>query len=321
MKIGDLIVEGNTFLAPMAGITDFPFRKTVERFGVSALWTEMISSCAVAASAPNIRKLRLDDHRAPTVCQISGNDPLVMARAAETLQEMRAAAIDINMGCPARKVVHSGSGAALMKNPLLAGKIVSAVKKAISIPLTVKIRSGWDVHNQNAPGFAKMIESEGADAIIIHSRIRSNRHSGPPSLGVIKKVKESVSVPVIGNGGILDVAGAHTMIRETGCDGIMIGRGSLGRPWFFRTVMAASGDEGQAAWRGWGIFDVIMSHYELAVELWGSQRAVRRMRKHLGWYSRGFDNGADFRSRVFREESPDRVVYMLEEFFGKAVIR
>jgi nifR3 family TIM-barrel protein len=318
MRIGELELEGNTFLAPMAGITDFPFRKTVERFGVSALWTEMISSCAVVASARNLETLRLTDHQSPTICQISGNDPTVMAKAAAKLEEMGAAGIDINMGCPARKVVHSGSGAALMKNVPLAGKIVGAVRQAITVPLTVKIRSGWDVHNQNAPDFAKMIESEGVDAIIIHSRIRSNRHSGPPSLGVIRRVKESVAVPVIGNGGIMDVPGAQTMIRETGCDGIMVGRGSLGRPWFLKTVMASLGDKPGTSVTASGVLDIIMSHFELSQEMWGTQRAVRRMRKHLGWYSRGFANGADFRSRVFREETPNTIFPLLKTFFGKA---
>jgi len=320
MKIGNLEVEGNVFLAPMAGITDIPFRKTVEHFGVSALWTEMISSFAVIAAFDKLSATELMDHSVPIFCQLSGNDPYVMAQAASILEEKGAKAVDVNMGCPARRIVRKGAGAALMQNTSLARSIVAAMRSATSVPLTVKIRSGWDEKSQNASEFAKMLEFEGADAIIVHSRVRSNRHSGPASLSVTRRVKESVGVPVIGNGGIVDVATANTMLRETGCDGIMIGRGALGRPWFPRQVMENLSPLPFKKKSETTILRVIKMHYSFAYQRWGVEKTVRRMRKHLGWYSRNFPNGADFREKVFRERDPGRISEMVESFFGEVSV-
>ncbi len=320
MKIGNLEIEGNVFLAPMAGITDVPFRKTVEHFGVSALWTEMMSAFAVVAAFDKLPEPGIKQHRVPTFCQLCGNDESVMARAAAILEEKGADAIDINMGCPVRRIVHKGAGAALMKNPSLASKIVAAVRSVTSVPLTVKIRSGWDERNQNASEFAKMLEFEGADAIIVHSRVRSNRHSGPASLSVIRRVKESVRIPVIGNGGIVDMATADAMLKETGCDGIMIGRGALGRPWFPRQVLEAVSPFQTRKGSQTTALGAIKMHYSYAYELWGVDKAVRRMRKHLGWYSRGFPHGADFRQKVFREKDPRKIGEMVESFFREVVI-
>ncbi len=320
MRIGNLEVEGNVFLAPMAGITDNPFRKTVERFGVSALWTEMMSSYAVVAAFDKLPDADFMEHAVPIFCQISGNDPTVMAHAAVILQEKGAIAIDINMGCPARRIVQKGAGAALMQNAPLARRILSAVRKVTTVPLTVKIRSGWDEKNQNASQFAKMLELEGADAIIVHSRVRSNRHSGPASLSVIRRVKESVEIPVIGNGGVVDIATARTMQGETGCDGIMIGRGALGRPWFPRQVMKILAPSTSEKRPPTTILQVIHMHYSFAYPRWGTEKTVRRMRKHLGWYSRGLSHGAAFREQVFREKDPARISKLVETFFGEAFV-
>jgi tRNA-dihydrouridine synthase B len=320
MKIGKLEVEGNVFLAPMAGITDIPFRKTVERFGVSALWTEMMSSYAVVAAFDKLPDADFAQHAVPVFCQVSGNDPTVMARAAVILQEKGAKAIDINMGCPARRVVQKGAGAALMQNEPLARKIIAAVRRVTNVALTVKIRSGWDEKKQNASEFAKMLELEGADAIIVHSRVRSNRHSGPASLSVIRGVKESVGIPVIGNGGVVDIATARTMLGETGCDGIMIGRGALGRPWFPQQVMENLGPGTPENKPAITILKVIQMHYSFAYQRWGIEKTVRRMRKHLGWYSRGFPHGAEFREQVFREDDPARIGELVETFFGEAFV-
>lgn len=319
MKIGNLEVEGNVFLAPMAGITDIPFRKTVEHFGISAHWTEMMSSFAVVEAIDRLPTMEFVAQSVPIFCQISGNDPNVMAQAVTILQGKGARAVDINMGCPARRIVHKGAGAALMQNISLARRIVATVRSAITIPLTVKIRSGWDEKNQNAPEFAKMLEFEGADAIIIHSRVRSNRHSGPASLSVIRRVKESVGIPVIGNGGVVDITTARTMLKETGCDGIMIGRGALGRPWFPRQVMESLTPSSQRQ-ISQTIFEVVQMHYSFAYQRWGVEKAVRRMRKHLGWYSRGYPNGTVFRQHIFREENPNRINELAETFFGEVLV-
>lgn len=320
MKIGSLEFRGNVFLAPMAGITDPPFRRVVQKFGVSAVWTEMISAQGLVRGRNRLRTLELEGHCVPTVFQISGNTPEFMAEATRRLEEAGASAIDINMGCPARKVVSGGAGAALMTNPVLAGRIVAAVRKATELPLTAKIRSGWDDQNQNAPEFASVLENEGLDAVIIHSRSRSSRHSGPASFGVIQEVKESVRIPVIGNGGIKDVADFEAMIDGTGCDGVMVGRGVLGRPWLLRSMLGGIPVVHDNTENVVTVADVIREHYDLQLESVGVQKGVRRMRKHLAWYSRGFPEGNDFRQRVFREDDPICVMHCVETFFRRELV-
>ncbi|HMK37088.1 MAG TPA: tRNA dihydrouridine synthase DusB [Desulfomonilaceae bacterium] len=320
MKIGNLDLEGNVFLAPMAGITDTPFRRVVQEFGVSALWTEMISANGVAIAWSAFRTMELAGHTVPTVFQISGKNPGVMAEAARTVQERGAAAVDVNMGCPVRKVVSKGSGAALMKDPVLAGRIVRAVRRAVTIPVTVKIRSGWDDGLQNAPELAGIIESEGADALTIHSRSRSNGHSGPPSLEIIRQVKESVRIPVIGNGGIAEVTDAVGMIEKTGCDGVMIGRGALGRPWIPGRILSRLSGGPLHCGGAITFAEVIREHFQYMLEWWGTIGAVRRMRKHLAWYSKGFAGGCEFRHTVFRLDDPEPVLDHVQKFFGKVAI-
>jgi tRNA-dihydrouridine synthase B len=320
MRIGSLEIEGNVFLAPMAGITDTPFRRLVQEFGVSAVWTEMISANGVSVASDTFRTMELVGHRVPTVFQISGKDPAIMAQAARQVQDRGAAAVDVNMGCPVRKVVSKGSGAALMKDLVLAGRIVGAMRKVVTVPLTVKIRSGWDEMHQNAAELARVLESEGADALTIHSRSRSRAHSGPASMDVIQQVKESVRIPVIGNGGIVEVEGAVTMMEKTGCDGVMIGRGALGRPWMPGQVLSHFTGR-PACCNRWSTFsEVIREHFRYMLEWWETLVAVRRMRKHLAWYSKGFSRGCEFRQKVFRLEDPERVMDHVEEFFGKVAI-
>ncbi|MBI5250259.1 MAG: tRNA dihydrouridine synthase DusB [Desulfomonile tiedjei] len=320
MKIGNLEIYGNVFLAPMAGITDTPFRRLVQDFGVSAVWTEMLSAAAIAGDRGTFRTLDLEGHVVPTFFQISGKDPGIMAEAANRIQDMGAAAIDVNMGCPARKIVGRGEGAALMKDVSLAGRIIAAIRKVLSIPLTAKIRSGWDETSYNAAEMAKVLELEGADALIIHPRSRSHRHSGPPALSVIQEVKQSVGIPVVGNGGILEVQDAVAMVGQTCCDGVMIGRGALGRPWLPGQILVRFGLSSNGSSRFTTFFDVIREHLGMQVQWWGTLGAVLRMRKHLAWYSRGFAGGAEFRKRVFRIEEPEAVLDCVEEFFGKVVI-
>lgn len=308
------------FLAPMAGITDTPFRRVVQRFGVSALWTEMISAHGIATGRGTFRTMDLEGHRVPTVFQIYGKDPTIMAEAARICQERGASAVDLNMGCPARQIVAKGSGAALMKDPDLVGMIVAAVRKVLTVPLTVKIRAGWDEKNKNAEQVARIVEQEGADALIIHSRYRSKMHSGPVSLQVIQEVKLAVGVPIIGNGGIVNPEDAVTMMDDTGCDGVMVGRGALGRPWLPGRILSLTGDAADAGIKRVTLFDVIWDHFRYQLQWWDLLTAVRRMRKHLGWYSKGFANGAEFRHLVFREEDPARVMHSAREFFGEALI-
>ncbi|MDQ7785523.1 MAG: tRNA dihydrouridine synthase DusB [Desulfomonilaceae bacterium] len=320
MKIGNLEVLGNVFLAPMAGITDPPFRKTVQRFGISALWTEMISAEGLVRGGANFPTMNLEDHTVPTVFQICGKDPFVMAEAARIVEERGASAVDVNMGCPSRKVVKKGSGAALMRDLPLAASIVRAVRRSVTISLTVKIRSGWDESSQNAPELARLLESEGADAIVLHSRCRSRAHSGEASLQMIREVRNTVTIPVIGNGGIRSEEGATTMIADTRCDGVMVGRGALGRPWLPGRILQGLGHEVPFERRTVPLIDVVRDHFQFHLDWWDVRTSVRRMRKHWGWYSKGFPGGTEFRQSIFRENDPSRVISSAEDFFGKVVV-
>jgi tRNA-dihydrouridine synthase B len=320
MKIGNLEFREGVFLAPMAGITDPPFRKVVQRFGVSGLWTEMISAHGLVQGGRRFATTDLGGHVVPTIFQIYGHDPEIMAEAADMLQDVGAAAVDINMGCPVKKVVRKGSGAALMKDMPLAGRIVAAVRKRLRIPLSVKIRSGWDERNRNAPQLAQIAEEQGADLVVLHSRSRSAVHSGPVDMGILAEVKRKVCIPVIGNGGIRNADDAVRMVEETGCDGVMIGRGALGRPWFpglvIHSMSGGSAARGQTA----TILEVVKEHFRYQLELRGVLTGVRRMRKHLVWYSRGLAASADFRKRMVRMDDPEEVLTAAERFFGDAVI-
>lgn len=320
MRIGNLEVLGNVLLAPMAGITDPPFRKTVQRFGVSALWTEMISAEGLIKGRAAFPTMDLGGHTVPTVFQIFGKNPDVMAEAARMVEGRGAAAVDINMGCPSRKIVKRGAGAALLKDLPLAAAIVRAVRKSVQIPLTVKIRSGWDEKTQNAPIVARLLESEGADAIVLHSRCRSRLHSGEASLEMIREVGKAVGIPVIGNGGITSEQDATSMIADTQCDGVMVGRGALGRPWLPGRILEHLGHPPVFHRGTIPLTDVIRDHFFYHLDWWDTRTTIRRMRKHWGWYSKGFSGGTEFRRAIFREEDPKRVILSVEDFFGKAVV-
>lgn len=314
MKIGTHELLGEVVPAPLAGITDAPFRLIMQSFGVGALWTEMVSAHALVKGKDK-RTTDIIGHRAPTLIQLCGADPDVMAEAARIAEQTSAAGIDINMGCPVKKVVKQGAGAALMKNPRLASRITAAIRDAVDGAVTVKLRSGWDEANTNAPEMARILEQEGADAITIHSRSRSKGHSGPASMEVIARVKDAVGIPVIGNGGVIDEQTALSMKRATGCDGIMVGRGLLGRPWLPAELSARlRGIEWKRephmtlAW-------IVTTHYRDALHFFDTHTAVRRMRKHLVWYSRGLRDAVEFRREVLRLEDPATVLRRIGEFF------
>lgn len=320
MKIGNLETAGNVFLAPMAGVTDPPFRRIVQSFGVSAVWTEMLSAHGVAVSRGVFGTVDLTGHVGPTVFQVYGVDPGIMAEAARVLEGYGAAAVDVNMGCPARKIVKTGAGAALMRDMPRAARIVAAIRKALQIPLTVKIRSGWDEASCTAPALARVVEAEGADAVIVHARSRSRRHSGPASADVVSEVKGSVAIPVIGNGGIRSVDDAQIMLERTGCDGVMIGRGALGRPWLPSMVLGLFSSQRRSEERGERLMDVIREHYRYQLEWTDLQTAVRRMRRHLVWYSKGMPGSPGFRRSVFHVEDLGLILEWAQGFFGEAVV-
>lgn len=320
MKIGDLELEGNVTLAPMAGITDPPFRRAVQRFGVSALWTEMMSAHALALGKLS-RTMDLDGHDVPTVFQIYGSDPAIMAEAGRIAQDSGASAVDINMGCPVKKIVKRGAGAALMKDVPLARRIVSALRNTLRVPMTVKIRAGWDESHRNAAYLARLLEQEGADAVVVHARTRSKAHSGPVSLSVLCEVREAVRIPVIGNGGISDLAAAQETIRATGCDGVMIGRGALGKPWLPGEVLRGLNGVDRGSQDEPSVLEVVMNHYLDQLEWIDEWTAVRRMRKHLGWYSKGFPDSTEFRRTVCRMEEPQRILQAITDYFSPHISR
>ncbi len=312
-----LDLDKSVVLAPMAGITDPTFRRLVQEFGISALWTEMINAQGFLNFPERFHTIALNGRQVPTFFQIFGAEPNTMALAAKALQDRGASGIDINMGCPVKKVVKKGAGAFLMKTPAIAAAIVAKVRKQISVPLSVKIRSGWDETSNNAPEFAKILESEGADLIVVHCRSRSQLHSGAPRPEIIAEVKAKVSAPVIGNGGVTTIELAEKMFKQTGCNGVMIGRGALGRPWFPAEIIRSIGQKLLPAKGPVFLDQVVKRHFELHRE--NGQNGpglVRYMRKHLVWYSRGGKYSSEFRRKVMETEDMGMTIEMVERFLG-----
>lgn len=300
MKIGTLNLENNVILAPMAGVTDKAFRLITKPFGPALMYTEMVSGKGLLYKNKKTEVLlEVLDCEKPTAAQIFGHEPEVMSEIAERSLEFGADMIDINMGCPAPKIVNNGDGSALMKNPELAGKIISAVRKSINCPMSVKFRMGWDDDSINAVEFAKTAENSGADAITIHGRTRAQFYSGKANLEIIKKVKEAVKIPVIGNGDIHDGKSAKYMLDYTGCDGIMIGRAAQGNPWLFSSVLhyLKTGDElapPSLEERSY----IAEKHLRLLVKFKGEHRGVLEGRKHMAWYFKGLCGGAKLRNLI-----------------------
>ncbi len=300
MKIGTLNLENNVILAPMAGVTDKAFRLITKPFGPALMYTEMVSGKGLLYKNKRTEVLlEVLDSEKPTAAQIFGHEPEVMSEIAERSLEFGADMIDINMGCPAPKIVNNGDGSALMKNPELAGKIISAVRKSVNCPMSVKFRMGWDDDSINAVEFAKTAENNGADAITIHGRTRAQFYSGKANLEIIKKVKEAVKIPVIGNGDVHDGKSAKYMLDYTGCDGIMIGRAAQGNPWLFSSVLhyLKTGDE-LAPPTLEERSDIAEKHLRLLVKFKGEYRGVLEGRKHMAWYFKGLCGGAKLRNLI-----------------------
>ena len=300
MKIGTLNLENNVILAPMAGVTDKAFRLITKPFGPALMYTEMVSGKGLLYKNKRTEVLlEVLDSEKPTAAQIFGHEPEVMSEIAERSLEFGADMIDINMGCPAPKIVNNGDGSALMKNPELAGKIISAVRKSVNCPISVKFRMGWDDDSINAVDFAKTAENSGADAITIHGRTRAQFYSGKANLEIIKKVKEAVKIPVIGNGDIHDGKSAKYMLDYTGCDGIMIGRAAQGNPWLFSSVLhyLKTGDE-LAPPTLEERSEIAEKHLRLLVKFKGEHRGVLEGRKHMAWYFKGLCGGAKLRNLI-----------------------
>ncbi len=309
VNIGGIQFDNPYFLAPLAGITDGPFRRICKKFGAGAVYSEMISAKGLYYNDKVTEKLlTIYEDEMPLIYQIFGSDPDSMAYAADVLSTRKNCMIDINMGCPVPKVVKSGDGSALLKSPELVTKVVEAVVKKARKPVTVKIRIGWDENHINAVEIAKRIEDAGAAAIGVHGRTRTQMYSGTADRSVIRQVKESVSIPVIGNGDIFGVESAESMFEETGCDAVMIARGALGNPWIFRSVLEGKDYVPSRRER----VDIIKEHFSLLLEEKGEYVAVRSMRKHIGWYVKGLSGAVAVRRNLNQLESASDIMEGLE---------
>lgn len=306
MKIGNLeLDERKAVLAPMAGVADRAFREVCVGYGSAYVISEMVSAKGIMMGDRKSKELLvLSDKERPAACQIFGDDPVIMAKSAEKCLEYRPQVIDINMGCPAPKISGNGGGSALLKTPALAGKIIKAVSCAVDIPVTVKIRIGWDENNINAVEMAKIAEENGAAALTVHGRTKVQMYAPPVNKNVIAEVKKAVSIPVIGNGDITDGESAAKMLEETGCDMVMVGRGALGRPWVFSQVEAFLKHE--AILPEPPISErmlVMLRHIKLLCEYKGERVAMLESRKHAAWYMKGIRGAAEYRREIGSLES------------------
>lgn len=302
MKIGNAELEKNVFLAPMAGVTDRAFRRICREYGCGLVYTEMISSKGLYYKDKKTSSLmNICEDEQPAAIQIFGSDPSVMGETAKIAEAAGAVLIDINMGCPAPKIVNNGDGSALMKNPSLAGKIIESVVRSVNVPVTVKFRKGWDDSCVNAVEFAKIAESAGASAVCVHGRTRMQFYSGKADWEIIKKVKESVKIPVIGNGDIFSAEDAEKMLELTGCDGVMIARGAEGNPFIFRQIdeLLKTGKVSYAPSCEEKI-DCAIKHARLLSEYKGESRGIKEARKHMAWYVKGMYGSSEIKTELFR---------------------
>ncbi|WP_296645619.1 tRNA dihydrouridine synthase DusB [Romboutsia sp. 13368] len=316
MKIGNLNLDNRVFLSPMAGVTDLPFRLICKEQNCGMLYTEMVNAKALCYDDQNTKKmLKIEEEEHPVAIQIFGSDPEYMGGAAKILNSYPNEVLDINMGCPAPKVVKNGDGSALLKNPELAAKVLRSVVENSEKPVTLKIRKGWDDTCINAVEIAKIAENCGISAIAVHGRTREQYYSGKADWDIIREVKENVSIPVIGNGDVFEVEDAINMLNKTNCDAIMIGRGAQGNPWIFKRInhYMQTGEILPEPTLEEKI-DTAMKHLKLAVEEHGEYVAVREMRKHIAWYLKGLRNSARVRDEINKIESYEEVVNKLKGY-------
>ncbi len=319
LSIGSLKLEGNVILAPMSGVTDMPFRRLVKRKGVALVISEMIASQAMIRETR--QSLRMASHTPeefPMAVQLAGCEPEVMAEAAKLNVDRGAVLIDINFGCPVKKVVNGHAGSALMRDEIKAAKILEATVKAVSVPVTLKMRTGWCDQTRNAPRLAKIAEECGIQMITIHGRTRCQLYNGKSDWPFIKEVKQSVAIPVIGNGDVVTVENAKQLLDDSGADGVMVGRGAYGRPWFLHQVS-------HFLKTGQKLPDpsvkeqkqIVLEHFQDMLNHYGEYSGLLMARKHMGWYSKGFHSSADFRVSINQATSAKEVTTLIETFYNK----
>lgn len=315
LGIGSVTLENNLILAPMAGVTDLPFRLLCKEQGAGLLCMEMVSAKAILYKNKNTEELlSIDEREHPVSLQLFGSDPEIMAQIAHQIEERPFDILDINMGCPVPKVVNNGDGSALMKNPILAGKIIEKTVNAVKKPVTVKIRKGFDDEHINAVEMAHIAEESGAAAIAVHGRTREQYYSGNADWEIIRKVKEAVSIPVIGNGDLTCAKDIEKMAEETGCDGFMIGRGVQGNPWLFNQILHyfETGEELKKP-SFEEVTQMLLRHAAMQLEFKGEYTGIREIRKHAAWYTAGYKNSSKLRGRINEVENYEQLKALFEE--------
>lgn len=318
MNIGSLKLENPIFSAPMAGISDLPYRLIMKRHGASLVFTEMISANGLFFNGKATRiLLQSRSEERPLGIQLFGDNPERMAEAATSVEEA-GELIDINLGCPVKKVVRSGAGSALMREPAKVARIISAVRKATTLPLTIKFRSGWDNDSVNFLEIARIAVDEGVDALTLHPRTRTQMFGGEAEWQQLKELKEAVSIPVIGSGDLFDAEKIKTMFVTTGCDAVMVGRGGYGNPWIIRQALELLAGKPVTPPSPAERLAVAREHFNLCLEIFGPQKTLGQMRKHLCWYVRGMENAAGFRADINKTRTIDEMNCRLEDFFADA---
>ena len=317
LKIGNVIIDGNRILAPMAGVTDLPFRLLCKEEGASLLYTEMISAKGIYYGNKNTELLwTIDERERPVTLQLFGSEPELLADIAMRIEDRNFDIIDINMGCPVPKIVNNKEGSALMNDMALSGRIIDAVSRAVKKPVTVKFRKGFYKDSDTAEEFARMAEYYGAKAVAVHPRTREQYYSGKADWDVLRRVKKAVSIPVIGNGDLFDVTDIKRMYEQTGVDAFMIGRGARGNPWIFKRAKAyIETGEILPSPSVSDICEMILKHAKMNIEYKGEYTGIREMRKHAAWYTQGLKNSAKFRDRLSHIESYDELCDILEKAY------